>query len=267
MMVDEKQFEALVLEQEPEERDAFLTEDDVKCLCKAEKESLETRETIVGYPSHPLCKELSKMLKMWMDSRRCPILDLPSYDLLDEKCYVESRSATVHSLTPMLEGLKTLWSLWSDEERAYRIKDILKSLGKRGILDLLGLRKTVGSADLWPVDRTLLERSFNEKHGAGSELTVGARALAKHHHRDASSSWWGTSTGNEKSRNEHALKMMNKILDEATWINIHCLPHEIKIVEVRQSEGYGVRWTADGSAFRGFVEPQMVDGHAVGWRH
>ena len=31
--------------------------------------------------------------------------------------------------------------------------------------------------------------------------------------------------------------------------------------------GYGVRWLADGSSFRGFLEPQMEDGHAVGWVH
>ena len=31
--------------------------------------------------------------------------------------------------------------------------------------------------------------------------------------------------------------------------------------------GYGVRWTADGLQFRGFLEPQMIDGHEVGWRH
>lgn len=31
--------------------------------------------------------------------------------------------------------------------------------------------------------------------------------------------------------------------------------------------GYGARWTADGSSFRGFLEPQMVDGHSVGWKH
>ena len=31
--------------------------------------------------------------------------------------------------------------------------------------------------------------------------------------------------------------------------------------------GYGARWTYNGQSFRGFLEPQMVDGHEVGWRH
>jgi hypothetical protein len=29
------------------------------------------------------------------------------------------------------------------------------------------------------------------------------------------------------------------------------------VFEVRQHEGYGARWSADGSEFRGFLEPQM----------
>ncbi len=36
---------------------------------------------------------------------------------------------------------------------------------------------------------------------------------------------------------------------------------------MRTIEGYGARWLLDGSEFRGFLEPQMVDGHEVGWRH
>ncbi|XP_062507765.1 uncharacterized protein LOC134184164 isoform X2 [Corticium candelabrum] len=59
----------------------------------------------------------------------------------------------------------------------------------------------------------------------------------------------------------------NKILEDASWINVHILPHDIKVVEVRSSEGYGARWTADGLEFRGFLEPQMEDGHAMGWQH
>lgn len=31
--------------------------------------------------------------------------------------------------------------------------------------------------------------------------------------------------------------------------------------------GYGARWLHNGSEFRGFLEPQMEDGHLVGWRH
>ena len=40
-----------------------------------------------------------------------------------------------------------------------------------------------------------------------------------------------------------------------------------QVLEVRTADGYGAQWSADGAAFRGFLEPQMPDGHAVGWRH
>ena len=54
-----------------------------------------------------------------------------------------------------------------------------------------------------------------------SELTVGARALAKHSHRDETESWWGICTGTEAAKNEHAFRILQKILDDAHWINIH----------------------------------------------
>lgn len=37
--------------------------------------------------------------------------------------------------------------------------------------------------------------------------------------------------------------------------------------QVRNSRGYGMRWSADGSQFRGFIEPQAEDGHDNGWVH
>ncbi len=40
-----------------------------------------------------------------------------------------------------------------------------------------------------------------------------------------------------------------------------------KIYEVRNKEGYGVRWSLDGLQFRGFLEPQMENGHEKGWIH
>ena len=50
------------------------------------------------------------------------------------------------------------------------------------------------------------------------------------------------------------------------WINVHILPHNEIIVEIRVEEGYGARWKIDGE-FRGFHEPQMEGGHENKWRH
>lgn len=186
---------------------------------------------------------------------------------MDEKSYKELQAATIKSITPLLEGLGTLWTLWTDDEIKYRVREILVLLGLRGILDLLGVRKTVGTKDLLPPSRKMLLESFTAKHSANSELWVGARALAKHYHRDQSESWWGNCTGTEAEKNVHSLTLMNKILDNAVWINIHWLPHDVFIIEARQEQGYGLRWSADGNSFRGFLEPQMIDGHEVGWRH
>ena len=50
------------------------------------------------------------------------------------------------------------------------------------------------------------------------------------------------------------------------WVNVHIITHSDIIVECRVEQGYGMRWTGDG-VFRGFLEPQMEDGHAQRWRH
>nr|XP_022317236.1 uncharacterized protein LOC111120654 isoform X1 [Crassostrea virginica] len=257
----------MALENELQLTSKAFDEEDIRALLKGGKKSCVPRETIIGYPSYPLYREIGNMLQQWMEKKYCPALDLPKYELLDEQSYAEAREANFKSITPLLEGLQTLWEVWNDEEITYRVRDILIILGKRGMLDLLGVRKTVGTKELWPVNREMLIKSFTEKHSPNAEISVGARALSKHYHRDNTTSWWGTCTGTEAQKNEYALSILNKILDNATWINIHWLPHDVFILEVRQEEGYGARWTADGASFRGFLEPQMVDGHAVGWKH
>ena len=40
----------------------------------------------------------------------------------------------------------------------------LQILGKRGLLDLLGVRKTVGTEELFPPPRLLLEQTLQAKH-------------------------------------------------------------------------------------------------------
>jgi hypothetical protein len=37
-------------------------------------------------------------------------------------------------------------------------------LGKRGLMDMLGIRKTVGTCEMFPPPRYTLEATFNEKH-------------------------------------------------------------------------------------------------------
>lgn len=235
-----------------------LTEDysDSKC-----------RDDIVGYPSRPVYRELGNLLYIWMRTRKYPAMSLPKFELLSEKSYEETRSDRICQADPLLEGMLSLWDTWSVDERKYRIHEVFSILGVRGLLDLLGVRKTVGSLDIWPPPRQVLEAAARQRHSEKAELSVAARALAKHGHRDETASWWGSSTGTEKEKNEHADMVLKTILDGATWINIHQIVHGQQILEVRHADGYGARWNHDGKVFRGFLEPQMEGGHEIGWKH
>ena len=59
---------------------------------------------------------------------------------------------------------------------------------------------------------------------------------------------------------------MKTLLDECVWINVHTVGADENIIECRVDQGYGARWTVDGK-FRGFLEPQMEEGHVKKWRH
>ena len=134
----------------------------------------------------------------------------------------------------------------------------------------------MGSQDvIWPCGSLLLA-SFNKPNQIlsveemqrlknVSKLSVGARALQKHSHR-TSDGYWGSPTGPETVKNIHANKVATQILKECVWVNIHKMLHSEIILECRVIQGYGIRWSIDGT-FRGFLEPQMDGGHDVKWRH
>lgn len=175
-----------------------------------------------------------------------------------------------------------------------------------------GLAYTTGSAlgCVPPSVETCLE-GYQIPNSAG--LTAGSRAWSKHSHRSFSTpqtelssdsivdtntdsitendnallrkskkhkakpdqGWWGRPSGPVKTINESSLALFWRIINNATWRNLHWLPHEILVYEVRIREGYGMRWAQDRSnntlgkpwIFRGFLEPQMEGGHENGWRH
>lgn len=147
---------------------------------------------------------------------------------------------------------------------------------------LHGLACTVGSAlgSTPPsVEQCLL--AFTASNSAG--LSVGARAWSKHGHRSGehpatakmtkdslSSGWWGRPKGPVETINANALELFWRVINNVTWKNLHWLPHQVLVYEVRVQEGYGMRWSRSKEGpwlFRGFVEPMMVDGHERGWLH
>ena len=75
-----------------------------------------------------------------------------------------NRQQRVVNLTPKLTGAITLWDHWSRDEQRHFLVDVLDKLGLRGVLDLLGVRQTVGSADLFPPPRETLLSCFNAVH-------------------------------------------------------------------------------------------------------
>lgn len=109
------------------------------------------------------------------------------------------------------------------------------------------------------------------------------RALCKHSHR-STEGFWGSCTGSELVKNNIALTILEKLFDNCVWINIHQMggTNESEfIIEIRVKEGYGARWICQqinnkqnsgefqelDIKFRGFVEPMMINGHEVGWKH
>jgi hypothetical protein len=108
--------------------------------------------------------------------------------------------------------------------------------------------------------------AFLKLHTTKQKLTVGARAFSKHCQR-SQNGWWGSNRGNDEAKNERALFKLYTILDHAVWKNIHSLPHALTTMEIRNELGYGVRWYIEDQSFRGFLEPQMENGHEVKWRH
>ncbi|KAG6333441.1 hypothetical protein ID866_5643 [Astraeus odoratus] len=127
---------------------------------------------------------------------------------------------------------------------------------------LHGLAYTVGSAlGCDPPTREECLAAFVAPNRVG--LTAGARAWSKHGHRsqghapssdisaeDAeaqSGGWWGTPSGPVAGINERALLLFERVVDHATWRNLHWLPHQVLVYEARVEEGYGMRWSQDRS--------------------
>lgn len=170
----------------------------------------------------------------------------------------------------------------------------VEACGAHGIQTLLGQRTTAGSVvGCLPPSRCELVAAFEARHRpdvGGCLLSVGGRALAKHAHRGVDSFWARATSsddsgnaergksgkngmgGDDASKNAAALRALEKVLGSACWANTHGLPGQVLVHELRNREGYGVRWAWGGSSntmlqFRGFLEPQMADGHQKKWRH
>ncbi|ELU15712.1 hypothetical protein CAPTEDRAFT_201130 [Capitella teleta] len=229
----------------------LLSKEDVSTLqSQIDSEPHEIKDGICGYPGEPLYAQLAAIFHLWAETGQCPLNDLPSLELLDERSYVEERSHLIHAISPQMQRLKSSWRSFTERERVDLMLVILTTLGRRGLMDLLGLRKTVGSIDAWPPARSRLEETFNAKH----KYILSER--------------WSEGVVESTAIEMRLLLGGDTAQDNQESQNLKITPqHDQRILEVRQENGYGARWSADGRHFRGFLEPQMVDGHDVGWRH
>jgi hypothetical protein len=98
---------------------------------------------------------------------------------------------------------------------------------------------------------------------------VAARARAKHAHR-GKDRFFGLVTANADKQNKETHQIVLLLLRDAAWINIHTFGGTTEpVLEVRVASGYGARWKLETTDvfFRGFLEPQMPNGHEQKWRH
>ncbi|GLC45289.1 hypothetical protein PLESTF_000716800 [Pleodorina starrii] len=123
---------------------------------------------------------------------------------------------------------------------------------------LLGFRLTSGSAARLVALPSLREcwEAFERRHaplGNASVLTVGARALTKHTHRDLRGEWWPRMAGSEATKNQMARGSLRRLLAGALWLNVHQLPPfdaPKYVLEVRNAQGYGARWAVEDAPAR-----------------
>ncbi|KAG6472419.1 hypothetical protein ZIOFF_069881 [Zingiber officinale] len=100
----------------------------------------------------------------------------------------------------------------------------------------------------------------------GCLLTDAAKALAKHVNR-SKNRWWGVFHGSDSNKNKLALAVLHRLLNDCCWMNIHLIQPYGCVFEIRVPEGFGARWSHDGSKFIGFLEPYTEDGFSNRWQH
>lgn len=77
-------------------------------------------------------------------------------------------------------------------------------------------------------------------------MTDGARALAKHVNR-SSAKYWGSLIGNDSDKNKIAMNVISHLISHCCWLNVHILPPHEAVFEIRVADGYGARWSKDGT--------------------
>ncbi|EYU41083.1 hypothetical protein MIMGU_mgv1a017896mg, partial [Erythranthe guttata] len=209
---------------------------------------------------------------------KCLILevqDVRHYASFHEMLKMESLAKVLPGVPSIEEGVQIYRNFYSEEKERLNglyviMASILSGLSCSGVQKLLGFVETIGTnpESLPPTTSTLLSTflATHNRHVKGSTLTNGARALSKHINR-SSQGYWGALNGNDYEKNRQAVEVINRVMSECIWMNMHTVQPHGCIFEIRTRDGYGARWSGDGIKFIGFLEPYEVDGHSKGWKH
>jgi hypothetical protein len=122
------------------------------------------------------------------------------------------------------------------------------------ILLILGQRLTSASrrdeTGIPPEKEILLESCFQPFN---TEIFIVTRAWEKHVGRKTDSIF-GEIKGNANQKKETVEKLVHHILNNIAWWNIfYHYKHDL-VYEIRIENGQGMRWSADGKRFIGFLE-------------
>ncbi|XP_077865696.1 uncharacterized protein LOC144352631 [Saccoglossus kowalevskii] len=108
----------------------FLSAEDCYTLLKedVDQELSCHDDALKAYPKYPLYKRIAGVFEECIKTGECSSLNLPHYALLDESEYTQQRADKMAEMMASLQGGVSLWDDWTDSEKEYNIKKILKVL-------------------------------------------------------------------------------------------------------------------------------------------
>ena len=115
-----------------------------------------------------------------------------------------------------------------------------------------GLLRTKGTLFLLPPPDSALRATYNAPPRPKTRMSSGAVALCKHFERGGASSergiahpFWTLPKGSNENKTEIAGQMLEQMLAEAVWKNVMLLHPGLAVYEIRNPQGFGMRWTLD----------------------
>lgn len=115
-----------------------------------------------------------------------------------------------------------------------------------------GMVRTQGTIFILPPDRDALIKAFQAPPRPKTRSSSGAVALCKHFERGGASSehgkahpFWPLPTGSNDNKTRLAAETLEKMLEDLAWKNVMLLHPGVAVYEVRNSSGYGMRWTLE----------------------